>query len=166
MLIAVISTLISSIALVGVALSLLLQGRQLRASRIQAARASQVELMKFAIDNPTMVNGLDGAEDIEGFVKGVVRNWYFTYLSMSYDNRTISKSSLRRVASVALADETTCKWWAESGHTLNEVATSRREKEFFTIVDGEFQRARQRFDSVKTGDVSHSPPIDPSPPTI
>ena len=140
MLIAIISTLISSIALAGVALGLILQARQLRASRIQAARTAQIDLLKFAIDNPTMVNELEGAEDVEGFVKGVVRNWYFSYLSMSYDNKTITKASLQKIAQTVFAAEAARKWWAEAAGSFDEVATSRREKEFFTIVDAEFQR--------------------------
>src|SRR5690242_6399785 len=107
MLISVISVLISSIALFGVAVGLLFQARQLRASQIQAARASQVELLKFAIGNPGMVKAMDGFSDSSTFVNYVIRNWYFTYLSMSYDNRTITKTGLQRVAETAFKDEIT-----------------------------------------------------------
>jgi hypothetical protein len=153
MLIAIISTLISSIALAGIALSLLLQARQLRASRIQAARAAQVDLMNFAIDNPTLVNDLEGVEDVEGFVKNVVRNWYFSYLSMSYDNKTITRSSLCRIAQTVFATEAARTWWAEAGYSFDEVATSRREKEFSTIIGDEFQRVKRTFDPVETADM-------------
>jgi hypothetical protein len=55
MLIAIVSTLISSVALLGVAISLFLQARQLRASQIQTARASQMELMRSALEHPDLV---------------------------------------------------------------------------------------------------------------
>jgi hypothetical protein len=156
MLISLISVLISSVALLGVAMGLLLQARQLRASRIQAARASQVELLRFAIENPSMVKTIDGFTNDETFVKFVIRNWYFTYLSMSYDNRTISKASLQMVARTAFKDAFMRKFWSEAKYSYSGVATSRREKDFFTIIDAEFQQATRETD---TSNAQQSPPL-------
>ena len=128
MLISIISTLISSIALLGVALGLLLQARQLRASQIRLPVLRKVELLRFAIDNPGMVSPIDGIADIDKFVKYVIRNWYFTYLSMSYDNSTITKTALQRVANTAFRDGVTRNYWAEAGNSFYGVATSRRKK--------------------------------------
>jgi hypothetical protein len=149
MLISLISVLISSVALLGVAMGLLLQARQLRASQIQAARASQVELLRFAIGNPTMVKTIDGFTNDDTFVKYVIRNWYFTYLSMSYDNRTITKMGLQRVAGTAFKDAFMRKYWSEAKYSYSGAATSRREKDFFMIIDTEFQRVIQDIDTSK-----------------
>jgi hypothetical protein len=168
MLISILSTLISSIALLGVAISLFLQARQLRASQIQAARASQVELIKFTLDNPAMAamaEELEGTGDAENFVQNVFRNWYFVHLSMSYDTRATSKSNIQRLARVTFMAEGARRWWEEIGHTYDEMATSKREKEFYAIVDGEFQRVSRMRGSAKTGDVPPDPPIDSSPPS-
>ena len=48
----IIATIISSIALIGVAASLLLQNRQLRASQVQVVREMHLELIRTAIENP------------------------------------------------------------------------------------------------------------------
>lgn len=148
--IAVLSTLISSIALVGVAISLLFQARQLRANQIQVSRASLIELMKFYFDNPDMVAELVGAKDNKEFTKDVLTNWYVTHLSLSYENRAISKSHLQNLADNLFKGEAACRWWASMGHTYNDGATSRREKEFFAVLDGEFQRINHERESAQT----------------
>ena len=68
--IAIISTLISSIALVGVAVSLVLQARQLRASQIQASRATQVELIKVSIDSRELISDIFN-QDSGDYLKSV-----------------------------------------------------------------------------------------------
>ena len=89
--IAIISTLISSVALLGVAVGLFTEARQLRANQIQTARASQIELMRLAIESQDLVAEALGVEDANTFVKNVVRNWYLGHLSTSYDIKTLTK---------------------------------------------------------------------------
>src|SRR5215472_7508278 len=137
MLIAALSTLISSIALIGVAISLLLQARQLRSSRVQAAHTSQLELIRFAIDNPTMTQELAATDDSETYVKDVIRNWYISHLSLSYDLRDVSVPQLKRQASRFFEAEGVRTWWAKVRDSYSDGPTTRRGKEFFTIVDGE-----------------------------
>jgi hypothetical protein len=153
MAIAILSTLISSIALLGVAMSLLLQARQLRTSQIQATRAAQIELIKFALDNPAMTDELAGPHDSATFVNDTFRNWYVTYLSLGYENRALSKSRLQSLVGVLLEAESSRRWWAAVRRTYDDGATSRREREFFSIVDGEFQRVSRTFEAAENGDV-------------
>jgi hypothetical protein len=163
MFLAVLSTLISSIALVGVVISLLLQARQLRVNQVQAARASQIELIKFALSNPEISMEVEGAEDSETFIRNVVRNWYFTHLSLGYEVGNVPRSRLQSIASLLFADESTRRWWAETRQGYNEGASSRRDKEFFTIIDGEYQKSNQRSESAKTGDTPPDTPVGSSP---
>lgn len=150
MFIAILSTLISSIALVGVVISLLLQARQLRANQIQVTRASQVELLKFYFDNPAMAAELVGANDSKEFTKDIVTNWYVTHLALSYENRAVSKSRLQNIASDLFKSEASRGWWASMGHTYYDGATSRREKEFFAIFEAEYQRINRTRESAQS----------------
>lgn len=84
MLIAELSTLISSIALIGVAVSLYLQGRQLRASQIQITAAGQIELMRLALDYPVAAAPLIGGQVSELASQYVALNWQFTHLRTTY----------------------------------------------------------------------------------
>lgn len=155
MFIAILSTLISSIALVGVVISLLLQARQLRASRVEAAHNSQIDMIKFAIENPSLVAEMEGVPNDEALVKDVVRNWYITNLWMSYDIGTVSKVGLQeRVAIIFSVDEAR-KWWERAARGYELSAVSKREKEFFIIVNGECQRLNQlHASSAASGSVS------------
>jgi hypothetical protein len=141
LLIAVLSTLISSVALIGVVVSLFLQARQLRANQIQIARASQVELLKFYFENTSMVADWLQVKDVKQFDTEVLANWYVTHLSLTYENRAVSKAYLKNMAAALFASESSRVWWAAHGDTYSAAATSRRDKDFFTILDLEFQRA-------------------------
>jgi hypothetical protein len=152
MLLALLSTLISSIALVGVAVSLFLQARQLRANQIQIAHASHLELLKLGLDNPAAVVelGMD-LTDQEGFVNAVLLNWYMSHLSTGFDVGAVSKANLESLVKGLFTAENPRKWWTTARQSYNDNATSRRQKAFFAIVDGEFQRADQISESAKPG---------------
>ena len=62
---AVISELISSIALLGVVITLILESRQLRTSQIQASRTLNGEIIRLAMDYPSIaeVMGLEISSD-------------------------------------------------------------------------------------------------------
>jgi hypothetical protein len=164
MFIALLSVLISSIALVGIAISLLLQARQLRASQVQASAASHAELMKFALENTAAAMALISDDDPEIFAKEVALNWHISHLLMSYNNKTLSEAHLRRLVGSLFATEDSRSWWTTAGPSYDDDATSRRERRFFAIVDAEFQQASQMSKPAVAG----NPPPDKqadSPPT-
>jgi hypothetical protein len=140
--IADLSTLISSIALVGVALSLYLQGGQLRSSQTQATTAAHIELMKFGLQYPAVAGDLVGVKNPDEFVRGVALNWHVSFLQESYSNKTITDKHLRSIAGLIFSTDFARNWWTMVGNSYSDAATSRREKRFFTIVNEEFQRAK------------------------
>jgi hypothetical protein len=150
MLIAIISTLISSVALAGVALSLLLQARQLRTNQIQVARTAHLELIKMTLSDPSMAAETLAIEDSEAYAKEVYLNWNLHYFWLSYGINQLSEPVLRNNARELFRAEFPRKWWSWSSKDW-ELATSRRDREFFTIVDSEFQRAKQIAESTGTG---------------
>jgi Family of unknown function (DUF6082) len=140
MIIAIISALISSIALVAVAASLLLQARQLRTNQVQVTRTAQQELIKFSLENPAAVAEVLGITNPDAYAKDAYLNWQISYLSMSYGIKTMSKANLRFLLRESFAIENSCRWWATAGRSYYDWAISRRDKEFVAILEEEFRR--------------------------
>nr|WP_281901592.1 DUF6082 family protein [Phytohabitans aurantiacus] len=84
--IAIVSTLISSLALVGVMVSLLAQVRQLQVNRLQAFRATQAELIKMALDDPALfADPADAlAADSESSRRHGFLNWHMKHFQLGY----------------------------------------------------------------------------------
>jgi hypothetical protein len=148
-LISIVSVLISSIALAGVAVSLLLQARQLRASHIQAARTSQLERIKFYLNDPNPLINVEGIDDIDKYKESMHINWYVSHSAFVYENRAVSRTYLQTLARNLFKSETSREWRREYGYTYRESVTSRRDKDFFLIFDQEFQRAIQSVNPIK-----------------
>jgi hypothetical protein len=143
MTIAIISTLVSSVALAGVAVSLLFQSRQLRVAQLQAVRGAQLELMRMALDNPVLAGEIAGVVDPGLLARQVFMNWNINYLELGFQVGVISASSLRMNAAMLFESKMVRDWWESDRATYVEAKISRRTKFFFSIVDGEFQRLHQ-----------------------
>jgi hypothetical protein len=154
LIIAIISTLISSIALAGVAISLLLQSRQLRISQLQAANSAQLELIKMALDNPSMASEVLGVPDSDLYAKQVFLNWHIKYLELGYEINAISATGVRQAAEHILATQTALEWWSWNRQLYLGDTTTRRTKQFFAIIDAEFQH-------LKTASASSASPTNP-----
>jgi hypothetical protein len=138
--IAIISTLISSVALAGVAISLLLQARQVRITQLQVSRAAQLELIKMALDNPTMASAAVGISNPDSYAKYVFLNWQFKHFELGYEIKTMSAENVRQSVAQLFENETPREWWSLARQSYEEGPVSRRGKQFFAIVDGEFRR--------------------------
>ncbi|HET9081756.1 MAG TPA: DUF6082 family protein [Trebonia sp.] len=166
MFIAVLSTLISSIALVGVAISLLLQARQLRTNQVQATRTAQQELMKFCLENPALAAEVLGMSSPESYVKQVVLNWHVSYLSMGFDVKTVTESSLRfAIREQIFKTKDSLSWWIMARQSYHDWAISRRDKEFVAILEEEFQRASQMAEASNTAATPSSTIVNPLSPS-
>src|SRR5436189_297531 len=124
MTIAILSTLISSVALLCIAISLLLQARQLRTNQVQVTRAAQQEVIRFSLENPSLATEVMGVADPETYTKHVYLNWYFSYLSMSYDIKTMSKPNLRLLLERPFAVQVSREWWAMARQSYHDWAIS------------------------------------------
>jgi Family of unknown function (DUF6082) len=147
MIIAVVSTLISSIALVGVALSLLLQARQLRVNQLQTARAAQVELARFAAENREVIADIFANEPAD-YLRDIFINWFVKYLELSYYMKIASRESIQLQASRLFGMDYPFEWWSRVRNIYETEAATKEEREFFTIVDAIYNRtAAQRATS-------------------
>jgi hypothetical protein len=150
MLLSLLSTLISSIALVGVAISLYLQGRQLRSAQVQSTAASHIELLKFAIEHPTLAGELAGNDDPDDLAKQVALNWHISYLQMAYSNKSITDQYLRSLAKYLLSTNYARSWWAGPGQSYGNAAT-RSDRRFFAIFNEEFLLLKAASEAADTG---------------
>jgi Family of unknown function (DUF6082) len=139
--IAVISTLISSIALLGVAASLLLQARQLRASQLQAARSAQFDFVRVQFERPELAAAVFGDKFP---LESALANWYMKYLELSYLLKAASRDSILVQATLLFSGKYFLEWWETAQKIYQSEATGKLEKEFLDIIDQAFQDAKQR----------------------
>jgi uncharacterized protein DUF6082 len=147
MTIALVSTLISSIALVGVAVSLILQNHQLRTSQLEASRVAQSSLIQMALANPAVAAEVFGFQDKEWFTKAALTNWQVKYWEMSYSIKAISAGSIRAQAAQLFTSEFPCQWWSRFREFYQADATTKREREFFALIDAEFERRQRQVET-------------------
>jgi hypothetical protein len=138
----IIATLISSVALIGVAIGLLLQARQLRASQLQASRSLQAELVKLVIEDPSIETVIDSTTDPADLPKAAFLNLFIMFLRTSYELKAISKASVSFQAQRIFAVEYPRSWWTLTRDTYMKIeAVTKREKEFAALIDSKFQDA-------------------------
>lgn len=88
-----------------------------------------------------------GISDPDLFVKQTFLNWHIKYLELSYEINVISASAVRQVAKQLFEAQTPREWWLWNRQTYESDTMTRRTKQFFAIVDGEFQRLNVRSTS-------------------
>lgn len=148
---AAISILISSAALAGVGASLLLQTRQLRVSQIQASRTAQAELIRLTIDHAEIAAVALGVENREDLVARAYLNLTIKGLEMHYSIGTFNTEGLRSQASWIFRSEFARDWWPTALKTYFSETNTSRERQFYEIMDMEYQRIRQASDSADNG---------------
>lgn len=155
-LLAIVSTLISSVALVGVMIGLLLQARQLRMNNIQTFKASHAELIRMMMDYPeSWADSSDSVTpDPDSLRKHAMTNWQVRNLQFGYDAGTVPERSVRWEVAHLFAVSHRREWWALVRASYDAAMVSRRDRRFFQIVDEECGRA---VTSSATADVSISP---------
>ena len=140
MVVAIISTFISSIALAGVAVSLLIQARQLRISQLQVSRAAQFDLLKMGFDRPDIIAGvLD--EDPDSFSSAIYMNWTMQYMQLGYDIKTLSANAVRVQAGIMFSANLPRSWWLGARPVWMAYATTKRENEFIAMIDEVYEQA-------------------------
>ena len=86
----IVATIISSVALIGVAVGLILQGRQLKANQIQVMREMHLELMRVGINNPIVSASVYEGTSPEDFPKDSLINLSLKFLETGYSLKAIT----------------------------------------------------------------------------
>src|SRR5262249_36755989 len=126
--ISLISILISSIALVGVAISLLMQNRQLRISQIQATRATQAALVQIGLNNLTLAAEAFGFSDVDWLGKSALVNWQVRHWEASHSIKTMSDESVQVEAAALFASEFAREWWPRAREAYRVAAKTKHEQ--------------------------------------
>ena len=82
---------------------------------------------------------------------GSFLNYSFKQLELSYSVKAISAASVRLQANLLFGQSYPIEWWAGARQAYMVEATTRRERQFFTLVDGEYVRAKQQLEIAAGG---------------
>jgi hypothetical protein len=146
--ISIIATLISSIALAGVAIGLFLQTRQLAIAHRQALRTSHAELIKLGVayadewvdpSDPPLLT------DPVSFRRAALLNWQTNHLQLTYVTRKLSDEGLRDNFDRLFVSQFRRDWWALARRGFLADSTSRRDAKFIAIADEQHRKAMRRL---------------------
>lgn len=141
-------------ALLGVAYGLVLQAGQLNANQLQISRVMQLEAIKLAIDNPELrAVSIDPSDpDLKKKI-GLFLNFRLKRMELSYSVKAVSAASVRLQARLIFGEGYPLEWWETVRDIYATEAATRRERQFFSIVDGEFMRIKTQMQGLsKTRD--------------
>jgi Family of unknown function (DUF6082) len=163
--IATISIVISAIALVGAAISLILQARQLRMSLLQSLRTTHAETIRMAFDHPEIVAKVEGDDDPELVAKTAYVNWNMQHLKMTFLLKSTSRDLLQSEAERMFQAQFVRDFWKNAEPVYKMEARSRRENEFVKTVDDAFRQVTllQEHNEKLDIDTSSVSPSEPEP---
>ncbi|GIH92163.1 DUF6082 family protein [Planobispora siamensis] len=171
------STLLSVLALLGVAVSLVLQAREAKSDREQALRMLHTDLMKMAMEDPLYRRAWGPFFDSDDhdtprehmYVNLIVSQW-----AMEYELETITEQHLRSIAFTLFSGPAGRRYWRNVRDLRLESASTRRERRFHQILDEEFARAPEPpgpppasgSDSGDSPPPAPASPASPAPPAV
>jgi uncharacterized membrane protein len=140
-----VSALLSSFALVGIAVSLLYQSRDNQNAREQTTRNLQFELIRMAMEDPSLMTAggapwdLDIPSDSSSIRQFLYIQLWVSFLGGNFTIGELPESAVRHIAAHELfRSEAGRNYWAAVGQV--QMANSRgRRKVFFRILDDEYK---------------------------
>ena len=142
-----VSALLSSFALVGVAISLLYQSRDNQNAREQTTRNLQFELLRMAMGDPSLMTAsgapwdLDIPPDSSSIRQFLYVQIWVSFLGGNFTIGELPESAVRHIAAHELfRSEAGRNYWAAVGQVQIANSSGRR-KRFFCILDDEYKEA-------------------------
>lgn len=134
------SAVISGLAFFGIAVSLLLQWRQLRSSLLFAIKQRHFELVRLTLDNPRylFVDGQQVTQDPDATLK-VFGNLVVNHWALAWDLGFMSESALRDSAKRLFEAAIARDWWLAWGKSY---LLAEGREEFFRIMSQECEVAQ------------------------
>src|SRR6266480_1461980 len=155
------SALLTSLALIGVAGSIILQAREINASRDQSSREHHAHLVEMSLEDPVYQRawGADPSQfGSDGFRQRAYINLIVSHWERDYKVNGIAEHTLRGNIAQLFKGEAARQWWAETGFIRRASAANRREKRFCRIVDEEFRKAIASGPPAVAAEAAGSPP--------
>ena len=136
-----ISALLSGAALIGVAISIGQQSRQVRLARVQASRTLHFELIRYVIDNPKGFARYWGANSAEH--QGVAGNAYINqilnFVAFGLEQETLHPLEARSIIKEVLSGVDGRNYWQEKrAGWLEKVGHSRQGLGFISLIDSAY----------------------------
>lgn len=142
------SALLSGIALIGVAATLLVQTRQDKVERIRIVRERHVELARMTASDPQVYGPIVGVNvksqaDADNYRAHVMVTLWMNYARMGYQMDVLSERSLRgELFAEMFQSEVTRDWWKSvREHWLNNPVPERRARRFSKMINEEYLKA-------------------------
>lgn len=138
------SALLAVFALIGIAVSLVMQAREVRAAREQTLRAVHTDLLRMAMEDEVYRDAWGpffAAGDPDHQRRHMYLNLIISNLQMRWDLRAISEQHLRSTTHVLFSGDAGRRFWAEGRELRSRAVSSRRERNFHRILDEEYEHA-------------------------
>ena len=137
------SALLSALAITGVAISLVLQAKEMASSRRQSSRTFHHELLRMAADEPRYLEcwGPRLYPTLDEERRGMYCNLILSFWQMNYENDNYPENALRFAAAEHFRGEVGRQNWAKIGRQRAQNSAGRRSRRFMQILDEEYQKA-------------------------
>jgi hypothetical protein len=140
-----VSAIVSGVALAAISVSLILQARELNLSRAQVMRSYHLDLMKFSIENPSLLSSWGVEPPINSNIEDMQRigftNMLVTFWKTSYEIKSIDSNELRSNFSTMFQGEAGRKYWAASRNGWIRGIEDHRTDRFVKIIEEEYWKA-------------------------
>ena len=140
-----VSALITGLALLGVAGSMVFQARAIKVSRAQASRDHHEGLIELALEDPVYQRcwGSDPAADPtrDGYRQRVYLNLVVSHWEQDYVLGGFREYALRDAFAWLFRGEAGRTFWAETRDVRPQMSESRRARKFCRIAEEEYQKA-------------------------
>jgi len=141
-----VSAVVSGVALATISASLILQSRELNLSRVQMMRNYHFELIKFGIENPSLLSSWGIAFPDKSSIEDVQRsgftNMLVVFWKTSYEAKLIDSDELRGNISTMFQGEVGRTYWHSTRDGWIERINNSRTHRFVEIIEEEYRRAR------------------------
>jgi len=112
---------------------------------------TQLEIVRMVIDNPKLLSGLVDVSDPEEITKvGSFLNFRLKQLELGYSLKSISSESVRLQAQIMFSEGYPAEWWLSVRGIFEAEAATKRERQFFAIVDKEYIYAKEQLENKAT----------------
>jgi uncharacterized protein DUF6082 len=159
------SALLSVLALIGIAVSLLYQAREHKANREQALRSSHMDLMQKAMEDPLYARvwgPLMAPGDFDSQREHLYVNLIISHWEMEFGLGALSEAHLRAIANAVFLGEAGQRYWEASRPVRMISSMGRRERRFHQILDEEFRKASEQVsETQQESELPHPRPPEP-----
>lgn len=136
--------LLTVVALVGVAASLIVQLQEAKAGRLQTLRNFHLDLIKLGLEDPALMRTWIGQSEVSPVRMREIAfiNMALWFHQMRWELKDMTELELRTTMSVELfTSEASRDYWRQVRMERRTIVTQRGRRRFYEIVEEEYQKA-------------------------